>query len=302
MLQDARAQTIGFIGVGTKSAVWAKRLADRGFALVVWDRVRDLPPRLLGEDVVTVPHIADLSQRAGIIVCAVETGTEVEAVLGGPDGAIEAASLNDVIVCLSTIDPTVLRRMGAIAAPRGVELLDSPLTTELSGGDQILKAYVGGSAEALERVRPLLSVVADEIVYFGRLGNGLAMKHVVNMLAQVHRVLIVEALALGSKAGLDLRTMVDTISGSKGDSVAFQRLTSRILAQNFSGVPMRTTRGDIAVQVEMANSLDMPVLLTSAALQVYKLGVSMGLGDLDSSALTKIFERCTGIVLQAEQP
>jgi 3-hydroxyisobutyrate dehydrogenase-like beta-hydroxyacid dehydrogenase len=301
MSQDARAQTIGFVGVGAKSAVWAKRLLDRGFALIAWDRVGGLPSRFLGEDVAKVRHIAELSERAATIVCAVETGAEVEAVLGGPDGAIEAASPNDVIVSLSTIDPMVLRRMDAAAAPRGVELLDSPLTTELSGGAKVLKAYVGGNPEALERVRPLLSAVADEIVYFGRLGNGLAMKHVVNMLAQAQRVLVVEALVLGSKAGLELGRMVDTVTGSKGDSVAFQRLSSRILAQDFQGVPMRTTADDIRVQVEMANSFDIPVAMTSAALQVYKLGISMGLGDFDSSALATIFERCAGVVLRADQ-
>jgi 3-hydroxyisobutyrate dehydrogenase-like beta-hydroxyacid dehydrogenase len=301
MSQDARAQAIGFVGVGTKSAVWAKRLQDRGFALIAWDQVDDLPPRLLGEGVATVRRVADLAERAATIVCAVETGAEVEAVLGGPDGAIEAASPNDVIVSLSTIDPTVLRRMDAIAAQRGVNLLDSPLTTELSAGVQVLKAYVGGNPEALERVRPLLSAVADEVVYFGRLGNGLAMKHVVNMLAQAQRVLVVEALVLGSKAGLELGRMVDTISGSKGDSIAFQRLSSQILAANFHGVPMRTTADDIRVQIEMAHSLDIPVVVTSAALQVYKLGVSMGLGDLDSSALAIIFERCAGVVLRADR-
>jgi 3-hydroxyisobutyrate dehydrogenase-like beta-hydroxyacid dehydrogenase len=275
-------------------------LLDRGFRLIVWDRDADSSSRFASGGAEMVRRAADLAKRAGVVVCALETGAEVEAALGGTDGFVEAASDGDVIICLSTIDPAVLRRINAMAAPLGVDIVDTPLTSELSGNRPVLRAYAGGNAPALERVRPLLSVLADEVVYCGALGNGLAMKHIVNMLAQVQRVLIVEALALGRKAGLDLEQMVHTISGSKGNSIAFQRLASRILSQDFEGVPMRVTCEDVAIQAQMANSLDMPVNMTSAALQVYKTGVSMGLGDLDAAALTKVYELCTGVVLHLD--
>ena len=300
MMLGSRATTIGFMGLRGKSVGLATRLLDHGFRLAVWDRDADRLSRFASGGAEMVRRPGDLAKHAAILVCALETGAEVEAALGGPDGFVEAASAGDVIVCLSTIDPAVLRRVNANAAPLSVDIVDTPLTSELSGNRQVLRAYAGGNAAALERVRPLLSVLADEVVHCGALGNGLAMKHVVNMLAQVQRVLIVEALALGRKAGLDLQQMVHTIAGSKGNSIAFQRLAPRILAQDFEGVPMRVTCDDVAIQAQMANSLDVPVIMTSGALQVYKMGVSMGFGDLDTAALAKVYELCTAVTLHLD--
>jgi 3-hydroxyisobutyrate dehydrogenase-like beta-hydroxyacid dehydrogenase len=116
------------------------------------------------------------------------------------------------------------------------------------------------------------------------------MKHVINMLAQVNRVLIVEALTMGRQAGLELRQMVETILDSKGNSAAFQRLAPRILARDFDGIPMQVTCEDVALQAEMADSLHVPVFMASAALQVYKMGVAMGLGDKDSAAIVQVYE------------
>jgi 3-hydroxyisobutyrate dehydrogenase-like beta-hydroxyacid dehydrogenase len=300
MLLDTRAQTIGFVGLGTRSVHWAQRLVAHGHRLVVWSNDSALSSHFANSDVETVRDAVDLAKRASTLICAVETGAQVEAVLSGPHGLIEAAAAGDVIVCLSTIDPIVLRQIDPFAASRGVAVLDAPVTTERSGKTEVLKAYVGGDADALDRVRPLLSALVDEVLHCGALGNGLAMKHVINLLAQVQRVLIVEALALGSKAGLDLSLMVDTILSSKGNSVAFQRLAPRILAQNFEGVPMRTTCEDVALQAQVANSFNVPAFITSAALQVYKTGVSMGFGDFDSAALAKMYERCAGVALYPE--
>jgi 3-hydroxyisobutyrate dehydrogenase-like beta-hydroxyacid dehydrogenase len=291
MVQEVKAPTIGFAGLGTKSATWIGRLLDRGYPLVVWDPDPDLSSRLVTPGrIESVREVVDLLKHTDALVCAVETGAEVEGVLEGPRGLLEAAAPNTIVMCLSTIDPSVVRRMDALAARRGVAVLDAALTNEQSGTKKIVKAYVGGDVKAYHRAGPLLSALADEVVHCGGTGNGLAMKHVVNMLAQVQRVLIVEALAVGSKAGIDLRLMIRTILSSKGNSVAFERLAARILDRNFEGVPMHVTCRDVAMQTLMARSLDMPVSMASAALQVYQTAIARGLGDRDSGALIELYE------------
>jgi 3-hydroxyisobutyrate dehydrogenase-like beta-hydroxyacid dehydrogenase len=173
----------------------------------------------------------------------------------------------------------------------GVDVIDAPVTNERRGDADVLRVYAGGNAAALERVSPVLRAMVDEVVHFGACGNGLAMKHVVNLLAQANRILIVEALALGRQAGLDQRQMIDTILGSKGNSVAFERLAPRIAARDFDGVPLRVTCEDLALQNEMADSLHVPTFMASTALQVYKMAVAMGLGEHDSAALLQVYER-----------
>ena len=85
-----------------------------------------------------------------------------------------------------------------------------------------LKAFVGGDAWAVEKAQPVLKAMAAEVIHLGPIGQGLAMKLVNNMLAQVGRIAVIEALVLGAKAGLDPQTMVDVIGHATGNSVAFQ--------------------------------------------------------------------------------
>jgi 3-hydroxyisobutyrate dehydrogenase-like beta-hydroxyacid dehydrogenase len=132
---------------------------------------------------------------------------------------------------------------------KGVDLLDSPVTGMEKGAiEGTLNAYVGGDAAALERVRPVLASMATKITHFGPIGQGLAMKLINNMLFQVNRVLIIEGMALGAKAGLDPQQMFDTISGTTGNSVAFQYSAPRILNREFDGIRMDITFKDVELQ------------------------------------------------------
>jgi len=94
-----------------------------------------------------------------------------------------------------------------------------------------LKAFVGGDAWAVEKAQPVLRAMAAEVIHLGPIGQGLAMKLVNNMLAQVGRIAVIEALVLGAKAGLDRQTMVDVIGHATGNSVAFQYTAPRGLAR-----------------------------------------------------------------------
>ena len=294
MSHEARKGAIGFIGLGGRSAPLAERLLQSGYPLVTWDGEPSTARRFMALGTRDVRTPADVALHASTVICAVDTGAEVEAVLTGPQGVGESAMSGDVVICMSTIDPAVLKRVHARMAEQGIDVIDAPVTTERRGNAEVLRAYAGGDTTALERVRPVLQAMVPEVVYFGAAGNGLAMKHVVNMLAQVNRILIVEALAMGSEAGLDLKQMIDTILDSKGNSAAFQRLAPRILARDFGGIPLRITCEDVELQTEMANSLHMPVFMASTALQVYKMGVAMGLGDKDSAAVMQVYERYAG--------
>lgn len=288
---ERRKAAIGFIGLNERAAPLAERLLRSGMPLVIWDGDSSAAHRFAAMRTRNASSPADVAAHAGIVICAVDTGAQVEPVLTGPGGVADAAMAGDVVICMSTIDPAVVKRVHARMAARGVEVIDAPVTNERRGGADVLKAYVGGDAATLERVLPVLQAMVDEVLHFGACGNGLAMKHVVNLLAQASRILIVEALAMGRQGGLDLRQMVETILDSKGNSAAFQRLAPRILARDFDGVPLRLTCEDLALQNEMADSLQVPAFMAATALQVYKMGVAMGLGDQDSAALVHVYER-----------
>jgi 3-hydroxyisobutyrate dehydrogenase len=202
---------------------------------------------------------------------------------------------------MSTIDPMALRGMQDRLQSKGVDIIDAPVTGMEKGAiEGTLKAYVGGRAEALEKARPVLESMTSEILHLGELGNGISMKLVNNMLMQVNRVLIAEALALGARLGLDPQQMVDVISKTTGNSVAFQYSAPRILARNFDGIRMDITFKDVELQIQMAKSVKMPMFMASTALQVYQMARAQGMGSEDGTAVVKLYEQFTGVKVAAK--
>ena len=293
-LED-RKNAVGFVGLGQMGAPMAENILKKGHRLVAYDIEKPKVERAVSLGAQAASSPADTARRAGTLISMVDTTAQAEEVIVGPGGFIEAAQPGDVIISMSTIDLTALRRVQPKLAERGIDLLDAPVTGMEKGAQAgTLNAYVGGDAAALERVRPVLQAMTSEITHFGALGQGIAMKLVNNMLMQVNRVLIAEALALGAKAGLDPTQMVDTISKTTGNSVAFQYSAPRILARDFDGIRMEITYKDVALQVALAQSLGMPMFMASVALRVYEMGKAMGLGGKDAASIVTLYEQWTG--------
>ena len=160
-----------------------------------------------------------------------------------------------------------------------------------------LKAFVGGDAWAVEKAQPVLKAMAAEVIHLGPIGQGLAMKLVNNMLAQVGRIAVIEALVLGAKAGLDPQTMVDVIGHATGNSVAFQCTAPRVVSRDFDGIRMDITYKDLELQTTLAKSLNVPLILATICQQIYQMGRATGMGSEDGAAIVKIYEQMTGVAV-----
>ncbi|WP_233853753.1 NAD(P)-dependent oxidoreductase [Paraburkholderia sp. HD33-4] len=294
---DSREATVGFVGLGMMGGPMAENIIKAGHSLVVCD----VDPRKLDRFVALgarpAQSPADVARQASVVVSMVDTTAQAEQVITGSEGCAASAQTGDVIVSMSTIDPVALRRMQQTLAAHGADLIDAPVSgMEKGAREGTLKAFVGGAPEALERARPVLNAMTSEIIHFGPIGQGTTMKLINNMLVQVAWISIAEALALGAKAGLDPKQMVETIGNATGNSVAFQYSAPRILARDFDGIRMDITYKDIELQTSLAKSLQCPMFLANVAQQVYQMGRAAGLGSEDGgSAIVKIYEQMTGV-------
>jgi 3-hydroxyisobutyrate dehydrogenase-like beta-hydroxyacid dehydrogenase len=296
MHTQSRERTVGFVGLGMMGGPMADNILKNGHSLVVYDIDPRKVDRLVAMGAERGEGPADLAQRAGILISMVDTTAQAEEVIIGPGGFIEAAQPGDVVISMSTIDPLALRKMQETLARKGIDIIDSPVTGMEKGAKEgALRAYVGGKPEALEKVRSVLESMTSQILHLGDVGNGMAMKLVNNMLFQVNRILIIEALALGAKVGLDPKQMVEVISNTTGNSVAFQYSAPRIVAREFEGIRMDITYKDIELQTALAKSVKMPMFMANAALQVYQMARAAGLGNEDGVAVVKIYEQFTGV-------
>jgi len=282
-------------------APMAANIIKAGHPLVAYDidarRVEQIGA--LGAQSATGP--ADVAGRASIIVSMVDTTEQAEEVICGPQGFITAAQPGDVIISMSTLDPMALKKMHERLSAKGIELIDAPVSgMEKGAREGTLKAFVGGTEDALAKANPVLQAMASEVIHFGPIGQGTTMKLVNNMLVQVAWISIAEALVLGAKAGLDPRQMVEVIGKATGNSVAFQYSAPRIIGREFEGIRMDITYKDMELQTSLAKSLKVPMFMAGVAQQVYQMGRAAGLGSEDGgSAIVKVYEELTGVSLAA---
>jgi 3-hydroxyisobutyrate dehydrogenase-like beta-hydroxyacid dehydrogenase len=298
MSQQQREATVGFIGLGAMGQPMALNIVKSGQSLLMYDiaEQRYAPLAALGAKAVGTP--SDVARGASVVVSMVDTTAQNEEVIFGAEGIAQAAQPGDVIVIMSTIDPVEARSFAERLAAQGVSLIESPVTGMIEGAEKgILKAYVGGEASALDKARPVLESMTSNILHVGDIGLGSTFKLINNMLAQANRVLVVEALVLAAKAGIDLQLMIDTVSASTGNSVIFQHAAPRLLSRDFTGIRMDITIKDLELQTQIAKSLGVPLFMANTAQQVYMMGKAAGYGGEDPAAVVKVYEQLLGISL-----
>ena len=278
MSNTSRDSTVGFVGLGDMGAPMAANILKAGHPLVAYDIQPAKNERIaaIGAQVASGP--ADVARRARTVISMVDTTAQAEEVIVGPGGFIEAAQPGDLVISMSTIDPPVS------GMDKGAK-------------DGTLKSFVGGDPSVLERARPVLRAMASDITHVGAIGQGCAMKMINNMLAQINRIVIAEALVLGAKAGLDPKQMVELIGKATGNSAAFQIYAPRMLAHNFAGSRMDITFKDMELQTSLGKSLKVPLFMANMAQQVCQMGRAAGFGSEDGSAIVKIYEQLAGISL-----
>jgi 3-hydroxyisobutyrate dehydrogenase-like beta-hydroxyacid dehydrogenase len=292
---ETRGKIVGFVGLGMMGGPMAANILKAGHPLVAYDIDPAKNERFaaLGAQIASGP--ADVAGRAHIVVSMVDTTAQAEEIIVGPGGFIDAARPGDVVVSMSTIDPLALKKMQKTLADKRIDIIDAPVSGMETGAKAgTLKAFVGGEISALEKARPVLKSMTSEILHFGAIGQGTMMKLVNNMLIQANRILVVEAMVLGAKAGLDPQTMFDVISKSTGNSVAFQATVPRLLSRDFEGIRMDITFKDLELQTQVAKALQVPMFMATTAQQVYQMGRAAGLGSQDTCAIVKIYEQMTG--------
>lgn len=301
MNDTARNNTVGFIGLGMMGGPMAINILKAGHPLVVYDIDPEKNARLteLGATVGTGP--ADVAKQSRIVVTMVDTTEQSEEVTVLEGGIIDGAQSGDVVLCMSTIDPMVVKKMHEKLSVKGIGIIDSPVTGMVKGATEgTLKAFVGGDAATLDSCRPVLEAMTSEIIHVGSLGQGLILKLINNMLYKVNSIVAIEAMVLGVKAGLDPKMMLDAIGRSTGNSVAFQYRAQRMIKRDFEGIRLDISYKDMVLETSLGRSLQVPLLLPNLCLPIFEMGRAAGLGNSDATALVKIYEQITGVTVGPE--
>jgi 3-hydroxyisobutyrate dehydrogenase len=181
----------------------AERLLAQGLETVVFDLDAAPVAELAAKGAKAASSLRELAAGAAVIGVCVPADEHVRAVLAGEEGILAAAAPGSVVAVHSTILPATAQAVGALAAERGVDLLDACVTGGAARALQgKLTVLAGGDAAALERARPYLEALAERIVHAGPLGDGCKLKLCINLITYLQWTAAFEALLLAKAAGL----------------------------------------------------------------------------------------------------
>jgi len=231
---------------------------------------------------------------AELVITMLPSSSHAESAYLGAGGVLESVARGRLCVDMSTIDPSVSRRIAAAVTARGARFLDAPV----SGGvpraeDGTLAIMVGGDARDFEEARPVLAAMGANIIHVGPVGSGEVAKLCNNLIAGVAAVAVSEAFRIAEGFGVDPKVLTDVISKSSGNTWVMEHMhpvpglvgkapSSRDYAPGFTTDLMAK---DLGLAVNAARELRVPVVVAPAAQQALRLASSHGLGRKDFSSV-----------------
>jgi 3-hydroxyisobutyrate dehydrogenase-like beta-hydroxyacid dehydrogenase len=286
----ARTERVGFVGLGVMGLPMARHLRSAGFRVAGWARGPETAARAAAEGIEMRDSVSGLAQGSDVVITMVTTSADVEGLCLGPGGLLESAPDGSAVIDMSTIAPATSRRLAKAAAQSGVGFLDAPVSGGSFGAEQgSLTIMVGGDADLLERCRPLFEAMGDpeRIFHTGPVGSGEVVKLVNNMLVASISAATLEALLVGVRAGVPLRTLVDVVGVSSGGSAQLTgQLAKRALAGELDpGFSTDLLVKDLDLAADLAREGGQPTPLTDLARELFKSSQAAGHGAQDYSAL-----------------
>src|SRR4051794_11882205 len=217
-MQPAKAQPgttrVGFIGTGVMGQSMCRHIMTAGYATAVYSRTKAKSQPLLDAGAAWADSPKAVAERSDVVFAIVGFPSDVREVFLGSQGALVGAKAGAVFVDMTTSEPSLAVEIAEAARAEGVASLDAPV----SGGDvgaknAALSIMVGGDADALASVRPLLECMGKTIVHQGPAGAGQHTKMVNQILIASALNGVCEALLYAKNAGLDAKTVLQSVGG-----------------------------------------------------------------------------------------
>jgi 3-hydroxyisobutyrate dehydrogenase/2-hydroxy-3-oxopropionate reductase len=284
--------TVAFIGLGAMGAPMVGHLLRAGHVVRAFVRRPEAADaaRQLGAEPFFTP--AETARGAEVVFTNVTSSEDVREVLLGKNGVVEGAAPGTICIDHSTISPIVTREIAQALAVHGIEALDCPVSGGTMGAQAAtLTIMVGGKAEVLEKVRPLLQLIGKTITHIGDNGAGQVAK-LCNQIAQVVNIEgIAEAMRFAGAQGVDTAKVLQAMATGMAGSRMLDMMGPKMVARDFAaGIESRLHAKDFGLAADIATEigLDLPAMRATSA-QLSEL-MDQGWGTDDTSSLLRVLE------------
>ncbi len=291
---------VGYIGLGLMGKSMARNILKAGFPLVVHNRSHAAVDELVAEGATAAGSPAEVARQVDVVFTNLPDSPDVELVALGKDGILEGAHAGLIFVDNSTIKPASARLIAGRLAEREVFSLDAPV----SGGDigareGTLTIMLGGPAEALDKVMPVLQVIGKTITHVGESGAGQIAKAANQIMVAAQMVAMGELLVFAQKAGADPRKVIQAIKGGAAQCWTLDVKPPRLFAGNRNpGFKAYMQAKDLNIVMETAREYGVPLPATAENAQLFNAMLQMNMAELDNSAVIGVIESLAGAKLQ----
>jgi 3-hydroxyisobutyrate dehydrogenase len=288
---------IGWIGTGVMGRWMCQHLIGKGYQATVYNRTREKAQPLLDAGAGWADTPRKLAEQSDVVFAIVGFPKDVREVFLGEQGALGSIKSGGVLVDMTTSDPSLAQEIYQAARGKGVQSIDAPV----SGGDvgaknAALSIMVGGDKDTVEAMRPLLECMGKTIVHQGPAGAGQHTKMVNQILIASNMVGVCEALLYGYKAGLDLKTVLQSVGGGAAASWSLNNLGPRIIDRNFEpGFFVEHFLKDMGIALDEARRMNLCLPGLALANQLYQAVRAQGYGRKGTHALMLALEHLSSI-------
>ncbi|MBI9108996.1 MAG: NAD(P)-dependent oxidoreductase [Spirochaetales bacterium] len=287
---------IAIIGTGIMGTGMGKTLLSSGFEVKCYNRTKDNAADLIaaGAEYCNTPAAA--AKGADFIISMLWDKSAFDSVMNGADGLIENACSGQIYIDMSTQLPEAGVSAAEAFRKNGADFLDAPVHgTKGEANSGGLWIMAGGEKAVYDRAVQVLSVVGETYHYMGGHGKGYATKLCGNHLVSTIVAALCESMVLASKAGLDPKEVLKVWMESDFRSPVVEGVGNSIISRDFDvSFHLRTMVKDTELIRNFSESLSVPVLLSNIVHEVNKIGLNMGYGEENASAVVKVFETMAG--------
>ncbi|MEW6038030.1 MAG: NAD(P)-dependent oxidoreductase [Pseudomonadota bacterium] len=283
----------GFVGLGAMGLGMARNLHRAGLLAGVWNRAPEKAQALAAETGTTAcASLAGLAATCDVIVICVSADADVLEVIAALTPKLRPGA---VVIDCSTVGVATARRAAEVVRQAGGDFLDAPVSGGVEGArNGTLALMVGGRAETVAKVRPVLEAVGNRIMHMGDSGAGQATKAVNQVMCAGINQAVTEALAFGQALGLDLDKVIEVVSGGAAGNWFLEKRGKTMVRGVFQpGFKLALHHKDLNICLEMAERLGISLPLSARTRDDYAELMARGHGDDDISGLFRLKSHAT---------
>jgi len=285
--------SLGFAGIGLMGLPMCRRLLAAGYPLTVWNRNPQKCAPLVAAGARQVATPAQLCEHADLVLLCLANTEVVREVVFGVDGVAQGARAGQLLLDLSSLEPSATRDMAAaLARDTGMAWVDAPVSGGTPGAEAgSLAIMVGGAPADVERVRPVLLALGQRVTHMGAVGAGQVTKACNQMIVACNALVIAEVVALAERSGVDARLIAEALAGGFADSKPLQILAPQMAESRFEPVKwhVRTLLKDLDGAVKLSREQGAATPISGLAAQLMRLHGAQGYLEQDPATLIRLY-------------